>query len=278
MIKKKKGVKIMKKIFLLCLIAIISLLLMGSVALSQTEIDFSFNNELVILYKVGNNDITIEVEKSKVSDYINTYEWTLEPTVLMYAVDGRTLWVVESEVYLYSQVYWSIYPPITLYCNGGSMAVFLNEKEKYLSTGQWFETYEEANPCIFTYNVFTKSNLTVEQLNKILSGTGLENCGIYFYNMEKTWNVNSLFAVAVACHESANGFRKANTHNYFGFKGKNGTWMKFSSQEECINYFGELMNKKRYYGKTMKQISVIYCDSSWEYKVKRHMNEKWNKL
>ena len=267
----------MKKIFSLCAIGILSFMLTGMNGLSQEETDFSPNDELVILYKVGNNDITVEVEKSKVADYTTTWEWTGEPTVLMYAADGRQHWIMESEVEAYQNVGWSTYPPITLYGRNQQINVLVEEKENYLSTGQWFETYEEANPCIFTYEVFTKSNLTAQQLDKMLASTGLANCGIYFYNMEQKYNVNALFAVAVACHESANGFKKANTHNYFGFRGNNG-WMRFSSAEECIYYFGKLMNKKIYYGKSIEAIAKIYCDSSWSPKVKRHMQEKWNKL
>lgn len=270
----------MKKRILLCLIPFIALLVMGSTGITQEGIDFSPNDELVILYKVGNNDITIEVEKSKVADYTTTWEWTGEPTVLMYAADGRTHWIMESEVELYKEVGWSIYPPITLYGYKKEINVLVEQKQDYLNTGVWFETYEEANPsAIFTYEVFTKSNLSVAQLDKILFGTGLEGCGIYFKNMEQEYNVNSLFAIAVACHESGNGFHKANTNNYFGFRGSNG-WMSFSSKEQCIYYFGQLMNKKTYYGKSIEGIAKIYCNppGHWITCIKKHMQDKWNKL
>ena len=267
----------MKKNILLCLILISIIILMG-LGFSQNVNGFSINDELVILYKVGNNDITIMVEKSKVSDYENTWEWTISPTIPLFSADGRIEYIMIPEVDAYKKVGWSEFPPIILYGKGNkTIYVLLEEKDNYLSTGEWFETYEQANPSIFTYEVFTKSNLSIEQINKMLSGTGLANCGEYFYNMEQNWNVNALFAVAVACHESGNGWHKANSHNYFGFKGSKG-WMSFSSDESCIDYFGKLMNKKIYKDKSIEQIARVYCNSQWASYVKTHMKEKWNKL
>lgn len=267
----------MKKNIWLCLILIL-IIILGFLGFSQNVNGFSINEELVILYKVGNNDITIMVEKSKVSDYERTWKWTTYPTVQLFSADGRIEYIMIPEVDAYKNVGWSEFPPITLYGKGNKIiSVIIEEKNAYLSTGEWFETYEDANPHIFTYEVFTKSNLSVEQINKMLSKTGLADCGKYFYDMEQNWNVNALFAVAVACHESGNGWHKANSHNYFGFKGSKG-WMSFSSDEACIDYFGKLMNKKLYYGKSIEQIAVIYCDSQWASYVKTHMKEKWNRL
>ena len=41
---------------------------------------------------------------------------------------------------------------------------YIVEKDNYLSTGEWFETYEQANPSIFTYEVFFTSFLFVYNL------------------------------------------------------------------------------------------------------------------
>ena len=196
----------------------------------------------ITLYKVGDNNTTITVEGTEVMDYVKNYEWSIEPTTLMYSPDNWASWIWNSEIDVYKERGWSLTPQAR-----------------------------------FTYSVFTKSNLSVEQLNMILSGTGLAGYGQVFYDMEQTYGVNSLFAIAVGSHESANFYKTANVHNYFGFRGNRG-WMKFASPNDCINYFGKLMHNSLYYGKSIEQIAVIYCNSSWAGYVKAHMYEKWQKV
>lgn len=249
-----------------------------TVALILTSIIcFGFDNE-VTLYKVGNNAETIAVKSSEVSEKTANYEWSVEPTTLMYTEDGRQSWIWESEIGKYEEMGWSVNPPVKIFgANYATRMVLLERKQDYLDTGVWFSTYEEANPAIFTYNVFCRSNLTIDQLNTILSGTGLAGYGESFYTMEQAYGVNALFALSVGAHESANFYRPANTNNYFGFRGNRG-WMAFGSPNDCIMYFGKLMNDKLYYGKSIEQISSIYCDRSWSRYIKRHMTEKWSKL
>ena len=231
-----------------------------------------------VLYKIGDNSTTIEVSWANIGDYINdSYEWSVEPTILMYTADGKLSWIWESEVSKYEESGWSTHPPVTIYSATEDKVVLAEEVEDYLATGVWFRTYEEANKAVFTYNVFQKSNLSVAQINKILAGTGLAGYGQSFYNMEQIHGINALFAIAVGAHESANFYKTANWNNYFGFRG-NGGWMSFSSPEACIDYFGQLMNTRLYYGKSIEQIAVIYCNSSWTKHIKAHMNEKWAKL
>lgn len=123
-------------------------------------------------------------------------------------------------------------------------------------------------------NPHSKSNLSVEELNEMLDNTGLESQGQAFYDMENTYNVNALFAMGVAMHESANGFKKANTHNYFGFRGNNG-WMSFSSAYDCIQYFGKLIHNNYSNRNTIAAIQTKYCPdgSPWTSRVKEHMNQ-----
>ena len=122
------------------------------------------------------------------------------------------------------------------------------------------------------FNPHTKSNLSVEQLNTMLENTGLNNQGQAFYDMEQTWNVNALFAMGVAMHESANGYALANTHNYFGFRGYNG-WMSFESAYNCIQYFGQLISTNYNDRLTIQAVQIKYCPdgSSWSDRVKEHM-------
>ena len=142
-------------------------------------------------------------------------------------------------------------------------------------------TFAQTGDAILTYNVYQKSNLTVDQFNQMLKGTALAGCGQSYYNMENTYNVNGVFAVALACHESGNGYQTANTHNYYGMRAASGGWKSFQSADANIMYFGQYITGKMYYGKSMEDIGKIYCPGtwgSWAAGVKRHMNEKWNKI
>ena len=134
--------------------------------------------------------------------------------------------------------------------------------------------------AVFTYNPYVKSNLSVEQYNKILEGTGLAGCGESYYNMEQTYNVNGLFALSVACLESGYGKYKANTNNFYGMRSSKG-WMAFETPDANIQYFGKLMNKSCYYGKDILGIGATYCPGTyqdWAGKVKSIMSLSFNKL
>ena len=233
----------------------------------------------ITLYKNGNNEETINVLKSEADMYTADWVWSIEPTTMMYTADGRQSYIWNSEIDAYSKVGWSTYPPILLYGpNETTLSCLVEEKQGYLDTGKWFATPEEAQPkAIFTYEVFTKSNLTTAQISTILSGTKIQAYSQDFYDMEQEYNVNALFCLSVACLESGGGAKNANKNNFFGFRGKSG-WMSFNTPRDGIFYFGKLINNSLYYGKSIENIGIIYCDSAWAPYVKRIMLEKWNKL
>lgn len=132
----------------------------------------------------------------------------------------------------------------------------------------------QKNIDIYNMNPHSKSNLTVEELNAMLYKTGLKFQGQAFKDMEDSYNVNALFAMGVAMHESANGYKKANTHNYFGFRGNKG-WMSFSSPYECIQYFGRLIHNNYSNRTTISAIQSKYCPdgSPWAQRVIAHMKQ-----
>ena len=140
------------------------------------------------------------------------------------------------------------------------------------------KVYEEN--ALFSYDPFFKSELTIEQFNKILKGTGLEGCGESYYNMEKEYGVNGIFAIAVAMHESGWGKYRANTNNFYGMRTSSG-WMKFESKDENIQYFGKLMQHNWYYKKSIENIAKTYCPpthQSWAAGIKNMMNTCWDRL
>ena len=132
---------------------------------------------------------------------------------------------------------------------------------------------------VYSTDPFTITNLSVEQFNKILSGTGLEGQGEAYFKVEQEYGVNGMFAIGVAFLESGYGKYKANTNNYYGMRSGSG-YMSFSSPAENILYFGKLMNKNLYKGKSMSQIAKIYCPpnhSKWVSSVTSIMGTYYDK-
>lgn len=229
------------------------------------------------LVEVKYNNETCEIVKGGMENYINgTDEKVVESAIKMYAVDGRELWVHESEVEVYKKVYWSLYPPVTIYSATGNMSVLQEYVNDYLATGVWFRTEQEAKPISITMNAFVKTNIKPSELEKILS-KGLSGYGQAFYNMEQKYGVSSIFAISVAELESGYGTSYAfrNKNNAFGI----GPGKRFSCVESGIDHFGQLMNKSLYYGKSIDGIGNIYCvGSNWAYKVKSLMNTNYTEL
>lgn len=136
----------------------------------------------------------------------------------------------------------------------------------------------ELNKRVFSFDVFTKTNLSADDFNKLLAGTPLAGHGQDFYDMEQAWSVNGLFALSVGRTESSLGSSNLarNKNNYFGMKG-----CSFSSPHDGIMYFGELMNKPIYRGKSIESIAKIYCPpthSHWAAQNRSFMQQFWNKL
>ena len=189
--------------------------------------------------------------------------------VLIFAADGRTSWVWNNEVPAYESVGWSTKPPVTIYSYTEEKIVLVEELPKYLATGEW----SEIKPINITMNPFQKTNLSSEELEKILT-KGLSGYGQAFYDMEQKHGINSIFAISVAELESGHGtsyaFRKRN--NAFGIN----SGKQFSSVEAGIDYFGQLMNKQLYYGKSIDKIGSIYCAcGDWTSKVKSLMKSNY---
>ena len=230
------------------------------------------------LYKTENNEITCEVKESELNTYINnSYEWSIGPTTLMYSADGRTTYILNSEVDNYKTVGWSTLPPVVIYKVNGEQSVLQEEVSDYLATGIWFRTKEEALPPVnITMNIFEKTNLSADELNKILS-KGLSGYGEAFYNMEQKYGINSIFAISVAELESGSGTSYAfrNKNNAFGI----GPGRYFNSVNAGIEFFGQLMNKPLYYGKSISAVGSIYCvGGNWANKVKALMNNNYSGL
>lgn len=265
-IYSKKSMLILYVLIIICIIFSV-----GVVAMEQEE-------KIYTLYKTGNNEITCEVKESEVLNYINdSYEWAIEPTTLMYTANGLTSYIGNSEVDSYKKVGWSTYPPVVIYKVNEERSVLQEEVEDYIATGIWYRTKEEVPiPINITMNIFEKTNFSADQLNRILS-KGLSGYGEAFYNMEQKYNINAIFAISVAELESGNGTSYAfrNKNNAFGI----GPGKRFDSVISGIEYFGQLMNKPLYYGKSISAVGNIYCvGGNWANKVKSLMYNNYSGL
>lgn len=135
---------------------------------------------------------------------------------------------------------------------------------------------------ILNKNIYIPSGLSETQFNSALEGTGMEGLGQAFVDMENNWGVDGLFCMAVAFHESANGYSRlaVNNNNLFGMKSRSG-WKKFDSKYDAIVYFGEYMNKNLYKGKSVYEIGNIYCPPNtdqWFEGVNRHYEKILSKI
>lgn len=128
----------------------------------------------------------------------------------------------------------------------------------------------------FSPLVTGKSGLKIDDVARMLAGTNLEGLEAYFLEIEQKNNVNALFAIAVSKLESGNGwsYLSKNNNNIFGFRNHQG-WMSFESKEECVLYFGWLI-ERNYVGKGYNTVDLIgpkYAGGSdtWAEKIKNIM-------
>ena len=192
--------------------------------------------------------------------------------ITLYSLDGREEVVKENEVGAQLTVGWYLEPVTILYSKNGQTEITQIRLVEEQKTVGWYE-----NPISINYSAFEKTNIPAYCLDKMLVGTPLEGCGIYFYNMEQTHNVNSVFAIAVTEVESSLGKHNANTNNFWGRKSVKGGWMRWNSKEESIMDFGRYMNRV-YPGRSIDKIGPKYCPSpaGWAERVKSCMKRRYN--
>ena len=140
-------------------------------------------------------------------------------------------------------------------------------------------------------NVSQPSNLTPEELEVALEGTGLAGLGQYFITAEETYGVNGVFLTAIAALESGWGTSHyaQQRNNLFGYQANdsnpdNATY--FSSKAEAIYLVGRKLSENYlnpngvyYNGATPSGVNVKYCSSEdWATKVVSIMNKIMNKV
>lgn len=126
---------------------------------------------------------------------------------------------------------------------------------------------------VWEMDVSVPSGVTAEDLKLVTSGglVGLEDS---FAKTEQDYNINCLFVMAIASHESANGTICFRPNNMFGYGSKG-----FSSKAECIDVVARALANSYlapggglYCGKRITDVNRRYAASStWDEKVCRNM-------
>ena len=113
------------------------------------------------------------------------------------------------------------------------------------------------------------SGVTVDDL-KLVTRYKLVGTEETLYNLEQEYNLNCLFLLAIASHESAYGTAQFRPNNVCGYGGKG-----FSSVNECLETVGRALANSYlspsgayYKGSTIAAVNRTYAaDGSWNVKV-----------
>lgn len=125
----------------------------------------------------------------------------------------------------------------------------------------------------------TKSNMSIEEYQKMLENTALYEIAESLYNAEQKFGVNGLYLMGLACLESFYGnsnFAK-NRNNIFGWNAVDsnpGKASYFTSKNECVMFVAEKLSNNYlsengcyFEGYTAKDIDKHYCTD------KQHANK-----
>ena len=124
-------------------------------------------------------------------------------------------------------------------------------------------------------NLTELSNLTQEQIYKILEGTRLQCLSEYYYEYEKIYKINALFIISLTSLESGYGTSKlARTHNNIaGYRGSK-CWTYFNSWHDCLNEVYRLISQeylspsgKFYNGLDIKSVNSKYCGNTYQWSI-----------
>ena len=126
------------------------------------------------------------------------------------------------------------------------------------------------------FDIYTKSDITTDELNLFLSKSGLAGLGGCFKEVEQLYGINAIALAAIAIEESGWGRHCANTNNLVGFKARKKSkqrYAAFKSKEECLHVIGKhlasnyVLPGQRYFHKssTIRDINHYYCElKSWK--------------
>ena len=130
-----------------------------------------------------------------------------------------------------------------------------------------------------TNKPFTKTNLSTLQLNSLLVDTAIAGHGKDFKELEKEYEINAVYAIAVMRLESGLGYVPPAKNNLFCIR-QGYNWRSFESPKAAILYFGFLMRDNMYENNDLHTIAKTYCEQSeeWYTQVIEIMNQMWERI
>lgn len=143
----------------------------------------------------------------------------------------------------------------------------------------------------FEMNLLTKSNITIEELQKAFANTNMQGLEQYFIQAEEETGINAIYIAGLACHESGwntSEFAKKR-NNLFGWQAYDSNLnatKKFDSKEQCILFVAKQIKKTYlsengcyFNGYTISDISKRYAsDKKHNEKVYKNMEKIVDKI
>lgn len=136
------------------------------------------------------------------------------------------------------------------------------------------EEVKEVNEVkMVTYNpdnLRELSNLSRKQIKEMLEGNNLQVLADDYYEMEKKYNINAIFLMALNIEESGHGTSDLAIYknNLGGITSRYGGYASFDSWEECLEYIASLIDEmyltesgSYYYGTSIYDVNTKYCTS-----------------
>ena len=172
------------------------------------------------------------------------------------SIDGQSGFVHSSLIEQYEEE-----PPYELYVEPIVAEVQASQE---VSVGQ-----VDGVPHFNPYNLRELSNLSENQIYKMLEGSALQTLSRAYYYYEKEYNVNAIFLMALNSEESGHGRSAlAISHNNLGgVKNGNQGWAYFSDWGECLRYIANLIDTHYlsedgiyYNGPSIWGVNTKYCE------------------
>ncbi|MED4988850.1 S-layer homology domain-containing protein [Parageobacillus toebii] len=261
----------------------------------STTIIYQSNLSTSLTYVAPNTEmkyLDADEEKVKVQiantiGYVKQSEVMLVPTALL---QGRSYYIAQKGE-LYHYIYNTTSNKYVSYLYGKAPS-FMQDGQKYYSwDGETF--YNTAGKPIGTayqyFNVLpirTKTNYTAEELNRFVaayrSDSPLKTLGEAFKKAEEKYNVNALYLLAHAIHESNWGTSQIakEKKNLFGIQAVDSdplnSAMKFNSFEDCINYMAQTMISDGYANpKSWRYSGAVLGDKTIGFNVRYASDPYW---
>jgi beta-N-acetylglucosaminidase len=236
---------------------------------------------------LGADEEKVKVQIANTIGYVKQSEVMLVPTALL---QGQSYYKAEKGE-LSHYIYNTTSNTYAKYLYGKAPSFMQDGQNYYSWDGETF--YNETGKLVGTayqyFNVLPirmKTNYTAEELNKFVAAnrpdSPLKTLGEAFKKAEETYNVNALYLLAHAIHESGWGTSQIakEKKNLFGIQAVDSdplnSAMTFNSFEDCINYMAQTMISDGYANpKSWRYNGAVLGDKTIGFNVRYASDPYW---